>query len=260
MIRALTAAATGLDAQQANMQRISNDIANANTDGYKRSRTEFEDLMYETIKEPGAQMGAATSSPTGVQIGNGVRVGSTYKVFEQGSAKQTAHPYDLMIDGKGFFPIQLPSGEVAYTRTGSFRPDAQGRLVTSSGSQLLPQITIPSNAVGVKVGGNGEVTATLPDGQEQGIGQIQVVTFMNDQGLSAAGGNLYKPTAGSGAPVQMVPGEDGVGSILQGALEGSNVNLANSMVDMISTQRNYELGTKVMGAVDNMLGATTNIK
>lgn len=260
MIRTLSTAATGLEAQQAKIEQISNDLANVNTDGYKRSRNEFQDLMYETVKEAGGSLGASTQSPVGIQTGMGVKVGAAHKIFEQGPARMTGHPYDLMINGRGFFPVQMPNGEVAYTRTGAFHVDAQGRLQTSNGAQMIPQITIPNNALSFTVGANGEVKAQLPNAGETVLGQIQLVTFANEQGLTAMGGNLYKISPGSGAPNQVMPGENGMGTIEQGALEGSNVNVANSMVDMISTQRAYEMGTKVMGVADQMWGATINVK
>jgi flagellar basal-body rod protein FlgG len=259
MIRALTTSATGLEAQQHNMERISNDLANVNTDGYKKSRTEFQDLMYQTIKEPGQQLGANSQSPVGIQIGTGVKTGAVHKIFEQGPAKMTYHPYDLMIEGKGFFPVQRPNGEIAYTRTGAFHLDLQGKVVLSNGSQLLPQITVPNNAVGVQIGPSGEVRATLGDQSQAILGQIQTINFANEQGLNAAGEGLYLATAASGGPVQTIPGEGGSGSLLQGALEASNVNVANSMVEMITTQRAYEMGTKVMSVADQMLGATSGI-
>jgi flagellar basal-body rod protein FlgG len=260
MIRALTTSATGLEAQQANIERISNDLANVNTDGYKRSRTEFQDLMYETKKEAGAQLGANSQSPVGVQTGMGVKVGASHKIFEQGPARMTYHPYDLLIEGRGFFPVQTPNGEIGYVRAGAFHVDAQGRVMTGNGSVLQPQITVPSNALEVKVSPQGEVKALLPNNGEAILGQIQLVVFPNEQGLGATGDGTYKPTLASGAPVQGIPGDNGIGMIQQGALEGSNVNVANSMVDMIGTQRAYEMGTKVMGAVDQMWGSTVNLK
>lgn len=259
-MRALTTAATGLDAQVAKINDISNDLANVNTDGYKRSRTEFQDLMYETIKEPGAQLGAATASPVGVQAGMGVKVGSGHKIFEQGPAKPTNHAYDFMIEGKGFFPIQMPNGEIAYTRAGSFHLDPQGRLTLSNGGLLVPNITIPANAMDVKVNPQGEVKAIFPNNTESVIGQLQLVTFINEQGLMAAGNSMYKASLASGAPLQGNPSDNGLGSIAQGFLEGSNVNVANSMVEMIQTQRGYEMNTKVMGVADQMMGALSNIK
>lgn len=260
MIRALTTAATGLEAQQANIERISNDLANVNTDGYKKSRNEFQDLMYETIKEPGANIGASSQSPVGIQAGLGVKVGANHKIFEQGPARMTYHPYDLMIEGRGFFPVQMPSSEIAYTRAGNFHLDSQGRLTTGNGAIVTPQITVPANATNVLITPSGLVRAEIPGQGEAVIGQLQLITFQNEQGLVAQGDNLYKPSLASGAPIQGIPGENGLGRIQQGALEGSNVNVANSMVDMITTQRAYEMGTKVMGVADQMWGATVNVK
>ncbi len=260
MIKALSTAATGLEAQSANIERISNDLANANTDGFKRSRIDFEDLMYQTLKEPGGELGANTQSPVGIQQGLGVRVGATHKLFEQGPARVTGNQLDLMIEGNGFFPVQKPNGQVAYTRTGAFKLDAQGRVMLTGGAQLIPQITIPANAMEVRIAPNGEVNATLAGGAEAQLGQIQLITFQNPEGLSAQGGGLYAATGASGGPLQGVPGENGLGAIMQAALEGSNVNVANSMVEMITTQRAYEMNAKVMSVADQMLGATVNVK
>lgn len=260
MLRALTTAATGLEAQQSNIERISTDLANVNTDGYKRSRNEFHDLMYQTIKEPGQALGAATQSPVGIQVGTGVKVAATHKNFEQGPAKVTSYPYDLMIEGRGFFPVQMPNGEVAYSRSGAFHRDAQGRIMMTSGAVLLPQITVPPNAVNFGVSNRGEVKATLADMSEVNLGQLQLVNFTNEQGLVSAGMGLYKPSAASGPPLQGIPGENGVGTLQQGALEASNVNIANSMVEMITAQRAYEMGTRTMKVADEMLGATSNLK
>lgn len=260
MIGALSAAATGLEAQQSKIENIAHDLANVNTDGYKRTNTEFHDLMYETIKEPGGSLGVSAQTPVGIQRGMGVRVGTAHKNFEQGPAKMTYHPYDLMIEGPGFFQVVTPQGESAYSRTGAFHLDSQGILQLSNGAKLNPQITVPLNSINVLITHNGEVRAELPGGTVAVLGQIQLVGFQNEQGLSAQGDGLYKVTAASGAPVPSVPGENGLGFVQQGALEGSNVNVANSMVDMITTQRAYEMGTKVMGVADQMLGATVNIK
>lgn len=260
MIKALSTAATGLEAQSANIERISNDLANVNTDGYKRSKNEFQDLMYETTKEAGGQLGATTQSPVGVQTGMGVRVGASYKNFEQGPTRVTNHPYDVMIEGRGFLPVTMPNGEVAYTRMGAFHPDAQGKLRLTNGATMIPDITLPPNAINVTISPAGEIKALLPDNQESVLGQVQLVTFQNEQGLQAQGNSTYRPTLGSGAPLQGLPGENGLGLLAQGALEGSNVNVANSMVDMITTQRAYEMNTKVMGVADQMLGATANLK
>jgi flagellar basal-body rod protein FlgG len=259
MIKALTTSATGLEAQQANIDRIANDLANVNTDGYKRETTEFADLMYENIKDPGARQGANTVSPTGIQKGLGVKVGSAHKIFEQGSVKMTSNPYDLMIEGKGFIPVSLPNtGEIVFTRAGNFKLDSQGRISLSNGALLEPAITIPSEANGVVITNNGEVKALTSQG-EQVVGQIQLANFINPQGLQAIGNNFYKSTAASGQAQTLVPGEGGTGTILQGALESSNVNVANSMIEMIGAQRAYEMNTRVMGVADKMLEATSNI-
>lgn len=260
MIKALTTAATGLEAQQSNIERISNDLANVNTDGYKRSRTEFQDLMYQTVKEAGGSQGAGSQTPVGIQTGMGVKVGASHKIFEQGPTRMTYHPWDLMIEGPGFFAVQMPNGEMAYSRNGAFHLDAQGRLQLQNGAQLIPQIVVPSNVTNVTITRSGEVKATLPDQTEAVLGQIQLVRFQNEQGLSAAGEGVYRSTFASGVPQQGIPGENGLGGIQQGAIEGSNVNVANSMVEMISTQRAYEMGTKVMGVADQMWSATANIK
>jgi flagellar basal-body rod protein FlgG len=260
MIQTLHTAATALEAQSANIERISNDLANVNTDGYKRGQTEFSELMYRTDKEPGAQVGASSQSPVGIQTGLGVKVGAKTKIFEQGPVKQTGNPLDLMIEGRGFIPVQRANGEVAYTRVGAFHRDAQGRMMLSNGAQLVPNVVLPANAIAITITPNGEIRATLPNAEETTVGQIQLASFVNEQGLSAMGDGLYRPTAASGAPIQAIPGEDGLGSIGQGALEGSNVNVASSMVEMISTQRAYEMGTKVMGIADQMLNATVNLK
>jgi flagellar basal-body rod protein FlgG len=260
VIRALSTAATGLEAQQANIERISNDLSNVNTDAYKRSRTEFQDLMYETQKEAGGALGANTQTPVGIQNGLGVRVGATYKIFEQGPARPTYHDYDVMIEGKGFFPMQMPNGEIAYTRNGNFHPDAQGRIMNSNGAQLVPPMTVPVTAIKLAIAPNGQVSVQMQNGSEAILGQVQLVTFPNEQGLTAMGNSLYRPSPGSGAPIQGLPGENGIGSLQQGMLEGSNVDVAKSMVDMITTQRAYEMGTKVMGVADQMWSATANIK
>jgi flagellar basal-body rod protein FlgG len=260
MIGALSTAATGLEAQSANVEAISNDLANVNTDGYKRGRNEFQELMYKTTQEPGAQIGANTQSPVGIQTGLGVKVGAQHKVFEQGPAKMTNQPFDLMIEGNGFLPVSLPNGEVGFTRTGSFKPDAQGRLTLSSGAQLVPQITVPPSALSVVISPTGEVKALLPQNQESVLGQIQLVNFQNPEGLNVIGGGIYKPSSVSGQPLQAIPGEAGLGTVQQGALEGSNVNVATSMVDMIRAQRAYEMSAKAMGVVDQMWNATIQVK
>ncbi len=260
MIKTLTTAATGIDAQQANIERISNDLANVNTDGFKRGRTEFEDLMYETIRAPGENTGASSQTPVGVQVGRGVRVAATGKVFEQGAMRPTGHELDIMIQGVGFMPVQLPTGEIGFTRTGTLHKNATGTLVTVAGASIIPQITIPAETMDLKIAPNGEVKAMLPNNGEAILGQIQLVRFQNPVGLNAIGNNLYLATSASGQPIQGVAGENGFGILQQGALEASNTNVANSMVEMISAQRAYEMGTKVMGVADKMMEATINIR
>ena len=260
MIGALSTAATGLEAQQQNIERIANDIANVNTDGYKRSTVDFSDLYYKTIREPGAQLGATAQSPTGIQIGTGVKVGSVHKIFEPGPPKMTYAPLDIMIQGKGFFVVQSPNGEIAFSKNGAFRKDSQGRLHLADNSTLSPQITIPTNATDIRISPQGEVIAVLPGEGEAQLGQIQLATFANEAGLKSLGSGLFKASSGSGAPIQTVPGENGTGELLQGALEASNVNVATSMIDMITAQRGYEMQTKVMAAADDVLKATVNIR
>jgi len=260
MIQTLHTAATALEAQSANIERISSDLANVNTDGYKRGQTEFSELMYRTEKEPGAQVGASSQTPVGIQRGLGVKVGAQSKIFEQGPVKHTGNPLDIMVEGRGFIPVQRANGEIAYTRVGAFHRDSQGRMVLSNGCQIVPNVVLPANALGITIKPNGEIVAMMPDAAENTVGQIQLAGFVNDQGLMAMGDGLYRPTPASGAPIQAIPGEDGMGQIGQGELEGSNVNVASSMVEMIQTQRAYEMGTKVMGIADQMLNATVNLK
>jgi flagellar basal-body rod protein FlgG len=261
MIQTLTTAATGLEAQQTNIERIANDLANVNTDGYKMSRNEFQDLMYKNIKDPGAQIGANSQSPVGIQVGLGVKVGAIHKNFEQGPARVTNHPYDFLIEGKGFFPVKMPNtGEVTYSRAGNFHIDGQGKLQLANGAEMIPEVTIPQTAINVVVSPNGEIKAHMSDGGETTLGQIQLIAFQNEQGLEAIGNGLYRGNTASGSPLQGIPGENGLGPIQQGALEGSNVNVTNSMVDMISAQRGYEMGTKMMGVADKMWEATINVK
>lgn len=257
MIRSLTTAATGMEAQQANVDQIANDLANVNTDGFKRGRTEFHDLMYETIKEPGAKLGNQAETPVGIQTGLGVKVGAAHQVFEQGSAKVTGNHLDVMIEGKGFFPVQRPNGEIAYSRVGAFHRDSTGRMVLSNGAMLLPQITIPSNALSVSIQSDGKVKAAMPGNEEAELGQIQLVSFVNDTGLAAIGAGLYRATQASGQPQQGIPGENQLGSLAQGSVEASNVDIASSMVNMIKAQRGYELNAKVIDTANKMLGVLT---
>jgi flagellar basal-body rod protein FlgG len=260
MINALSTAATGLEAQQAKISAIANDLANVNTDGYKSSNTEFDELISNTLRQPGEQLGNSTVSSTGIQIGNGVKIGAIVKNFAQGPIKMTYQPFDLAIQGSGFFQLTAPNGENLYTRKGTFKLDPTGQMSLSNGAKLTPAIIIPPQSNSVTITPNGIVNASFADGTSQEIGMIQTTTFQNPQGLLAKSEGMYKPTAGSGAPIEAPPGENGSGTLLQGAIEGSNVNIANTMVDMIAAQRSYEMGTKVMSTIDQMLGATVNIK
>ena len=259
MIKSLTTAATGMQAQQTNMDVVANNLANANTTGFKKGRAEFEDLMYQTVKEPGAQTGANSVSPTGVQIGLGVKTAAVNKNFEQGSTQVTKNPFDMEIEGAGFFPVQLPNGQIAYTRDGAFKKGPDGRIQDKNGNMLQPEIVIPPDAAGVEISGDGQVAIiqglnTVP----QSVGQIQIVNFVNPAGLKNIGKNLFIPSAASGLPQQGAPGQNGMGSIAQGQLETSNVNVVDEMVNMITAQRSYDTNAKVIQASDQMLQAINN--
>jgi len=262
MIRSLNTAATGMKAQQTNMDVSANNIANASTMGFKKSRAEFEDLMYQTVVEPGAATGANSVSPTGVQVGMGVKTSAVTKDFEQGSTKITNNAFDLEIRGAGFFPVQMPNGQIAYTRDGAFKKGPDGRLQDKNGNLMQPEIAIPPNATGVEISGSGLVQILVDDNtnQPQNIGQIQLVGFVNPAGLKSLGGNLFMPTASSGLPQQAVPGQNGLGSLAQGQLETSNVNIVDEMVGMITTQRAYETNSKMIQASDQMLQAINNLR
>jgi flagellar basal-body rod protein FlgG len=261
MIKALNTAATGMQAQQTNMDVISNNIANVNTTGFKKSRAEFEDLLYQTVKEPGTASGNNSISPVGVQIGLGVRTAAVAKDFEGGSAKITTRPLDLQVEGHGFFPVLLPNGQVAYTRDGSFKKDPSGRITDSNGNPVQPEIVIPPNATGIEISQTGSVQVVTADSQvPQQVGQIQLVNFVNAPGLKAIGRNLFMPSNASGLPIQGNPGENGMGTIAQGQLEASNVNIVDEMVNMITAQRAYETNSKAVQAVDQMLQSTNNLR
>lgn len=261
MLRSLNTAATGMKAQQTNMDVTANNIANVSTTGFKKSRAEFEDLMYHTHVEPGAATGQNSVSPTGVQVGLGVRTAATTKDFEQGSAKVTNGAFDVEIQGAGFFPMQTPNGQIAYTRDGSFKKGPDGRLQDRNGNLLQPEITIPPNATGIEIGANGAVQVVVENNiQPQSVGQIQLVGFVNPAGLKSLGGNLFLPTPASGLPQQGNPGTAGLGSVAQGQLETSNVNIVDEMVGMITTQRAYETNSKVIQASDQMLQAINQMR
>lgn len=261
MIRSLNTAATGMKAQQTNMDVSANNIANASTTGFKKARAEFEDLMYQTVVEPGAATGANSVSPTGVQVGSGVRTSGVTKDFEQGSTQVTNGAFDIEIKGSGFFPVQLANGQIGYTRDGSFKKGADGRLQDKNGNLLQPEIVVPPNSTGVEISANGLVQVIIENQtQPQNIGQIQLVGFVNPAGLKALGGNIYVPSPASGLPQQALPGQAGLGTLAQGQLETSNVNIVDEMVGMITTQRAYETNSKVIQASDQMLQAINNLR
>lgn len=260
MIRSLWIARTGLDAQQTQLDVISNNLANVSTNGFKRSRAVFEDLLYQTLRQPGAQSSQQTQIPTGLQLGTGVRPVSTAHIFTQGNLQKTDNTLDIAVQGNGFFQILLPDGTTGYTRDGSFQKDNQGQIVTSDGYPLQPNITIPSNALSVSVGTDGTVSVTQSGSAvTTQIGSIQLATFINPAGLQSAGQNLFLETAASGTPTPNTPGSNGAGIVNQGYVETSNVNVAEELVTMIQTQRAYELNSKVVSTSDAMLGRLTQL-
>ena len=261
-MQARRTAATGMSAQQLNVDLISNNIANMNTVGFKRQRAEFQDLLYQTLEMPGAQSSdQGTVVPTGVQIGAGVKAGSTYRIHQQGALTRTENPYDLAIGGRGFFQVQLPSGEIGYTRAGNFSVNAEGQLVTEDGYLIEPAITIPQEAVSVTISKSGQVQAALAGETEpQVLGQIELATFVNDAGLMAIGDNLYLETPASGQATLGVPGLDGIGELIQGHIEASNVDAVSEITALIVAQRAYEMNSKVISTADNMLATANQVK
>ncbi|HMM67397.1 MAG TPA: flagellar basal-body rod protein FlgG [Dokdonella sp.] len=259
MFSSLWIAKTGLDAQQTRMAVTSNNIANANTTGFKRSRAAFEDLIYQNRRQPGAQSSEATQVPAGTMVGTGVRVVGTEKLFTQGEVMQTGNAFDLAIQGRGFFQVTLPDGTVGYTRDGSFHINSDGQMVSNSGYPMEPAITVPAGAQSLTIGNDGTVSVQLA-GQAAAaqIGTVQLADFINPAGLEARGENLLYETAASGAPQTGTPGLNGVGSLMQGALESSNVNVVEELVNMIETQRAYEMNSKAITASDQMLQNLTN--
>ncbi|MXS82330.1 flagellar basal-body rod protein FlgG [Nitrosomonas oligotropha] len=254
MIRSLWIAKTGLDAQQTKMDVISNNLANVSTNGFKRARAVFEDLLYQTIRQPGAQSSQQTQLPSGLQLGTGVKPVSTESIFTQGGLQQTENQRDVAIRGVGFFQVLLPDGTTAYTRDGAFQSDLNGQLVTSSGYAVQPAITVPPNALGVTIARDGTVSATVPGAVAPiQVGSIQLASFVNPAGLLKMGENLYQETASSGAPNQNAPGTNGLGLLEQNFVETSNVNVVEELVNMIQTQRAYEMNSKSIETSDQML-------
>jgi flagellar basal-body rod protein FlgG len=254
MIRSLWIAKTGLDAQQTQMDVITNNLANVSTTGFKRSRAVFEDLLYQTLRQPGAQSSQQTQLPSGLQLGMGVRPVATEKIFTQGNLQQTGNSKDLAIQGGGFFQVLMPDGTTSYSRDGSFQIDSQGQLVTASGFAIQPAITIPANAQSITVGRDGTVSVVQPGSNAPvQVGSIQLATFINPTGLMSLGENLYVETASSGSPGTSTPGTNGTGLISQAYVETSNVNVAEELVNMIQTQRAYEINSKAITTSDQML-------
>jgi flagellar basal-body rod protein FlgG len=259
MNQALWIAKTGLDAQQTRMAVISNNLANTNTTGFKRDRASFEDLLYQTVRQPGAASSEQTQLPTGLQTGTGVRVAATAKQFAQGNLNQTGNALDVAINGRGFFEVLMPDGSTAYTRDGSFQIDAQGQVVTNEGYAIQPGLQLPEGAQSVTVGADGTVSVQVA-GQAEAVqvGQLTLSDFVNPAGLQAKGENLFAETGASGPAQSGAPGQGGVGTLVQGALESSNVNVVEELVSMIETQRAYETNAKAISTVDSMLGYLNN--
>ena len=252
-------AKTGLDAQQTRLTVISNNLANVNTTGFKRDRAMFEDLLYQNVRQAGGQTAATTVAPTGLMLGTGTRIIATEKIHAQGNMINTQNALDIAVAGEGFFQIQQPDGTIGYTRDGTFKLSNTGQLVTNHGQPLVPAIAIPANASSITIGQDGIVTAELfAGGGAQQLGQIQLARFVNPAGLTPLGDNLYKETVASGAPALLNPGTQAAGTLRQGMLEASNVNVVEEMVNMIETQRAYEINSKAISAADGMLRFLNN--
>jgi flagellar basal-body rod protein FlgG len=261
MIRALFSAASGMTAQQMNVDNIANNLANANTVGFKSRRAQFQDLLYQTVVQPGAASSSQTYVPTGLQLGLGTKPVSNEIIFTQGSFQTTGNPLDLVIQGNGFFQIHLSSGETAYTRAGQFQLDNNGNIVDSSGNMLEPQIAIPSGTQTITIAKDGTVSVTLPNQiAAQVVGQIQLANFPNPAGLNGLGSNLYSPTDASGAATIGIPGgQEGMGTLMQGYTEQSNVSVVDEMIGLIVSQRAYEANSKVITAADEMYQMVNNL-
>jgi len=254
MMRSLWVSKSGMEAQQTQLDHISQNLTNSGTNGYKQSHAVFEDLMYQNLRQSGANSSEQTQLPTGLQVGLGVRAVATSRQFTQGTLTQTSNNLDLAIQGKGFFQVTMPDGTTAYTRDGSFQMDAQGQLVTNNGYLVQPGITVPATATNVTIGNDGTVTATIPGQvQPQNLGQIQLASFVNPAGLDPKGQNLFAETTASGAPQTGAPTLQGMGTLSQGFVESSNVNVVQELVTMIQTQRAYELNSKAIQTSDQML-------
>jgi len=261
MIRALYTAATGMHAQETNIDVISNNLANVNTTGFKKSVTNFQDLMYQQLVEPGAPTSASTNNPSGIQIGLGVKTGAVAKVFSQGDLTSTGNQLDLAVEGDGFFQVTLPDGTNAYTRAGALRLDDAGQIVTPDGYLISPGLTVPADALSISIGQDGTVSVKQPaSATPTELGQLTAVRFANNAGLKAVGRNLYEETVSSGAPVTGIFGENGVGRVSQGFLETSNVSVVEQVVNLITAQRAYEASSKGIQTADEMLSQALSVK
>lgn len=261
MFRALSTAATGMEAQQTRIDVVANNLANVNTNGFKKSRAEFNDLLYQTVRAPGANEGQGIVNPTGLQVGLGTRSVSTERMHSIGELKQTNNPLDIAIDGDGFLQVMQPNGQLAYTRGGNLRLSAAGQIVTADGIPVEPGITVPSDATQLTIAADGTVSVSVAGAQQQvELGQLQLASFTNPAGLSAQGRNLFLPTAASGVAVVGKPAEQGRGSLMQGTLEMSNVKVVEEMIELIAGQRAYDVNSKVIQAADEMLRTTTQLR
>jgi flagellar basal-body rod protein FlgG len=261
-MRSLSIAGTGMLAQQTNVDVISNNIANMNTTAFKRQRAEFQDLLYQQVSRPGAAAGGADNrAPTGIQIGAGVKTGGVYRIAEQGALTQTSNRYDMAIDGQGYFQINMPNGDIAYTRAGSFQLSDQGELVTTDGYPVQPGIIVPQGALDVVVSKTGQVQVKVAgDPELQVVGQLELATFVNEAGLEAIGSNMFLQTAASGQPTVAAPGEPGFGMLQQGFVEASNVNPVSEITALITAQRAYEMNSRVVKTADEMLATSTQLR
>jgi flagellar basal-body rod protein FlgG len=259
MMRALYTAATGMQAQQLNMDVISNNLANVNTTGFKRSRADFQDLLYQEIRPAGTTVAQGAQRPVGLEVGLGVQPGTTETMFDEGTFQNTGNQLDVAIQGNGFYKVALPDGTFGYTRDGAFKMDSQGKLVNSDGYAVQPEITIPANATSIAVGQDGTVSVTLPGQQPNKVGQITLTQFANPAGLQHIGGNNFIETAASGAPTDTTAGQQGAGTLSQGTLEMSNVQIVQEMVNMITAQRAYEVNSKAITTADSMLSTANNL-
>jgi flagellar basal-body rod protein FlgG len=261
MIRALFSSSSGMQAQQLNLDVIANNLANVNTTGFKRTRVDFQDLLYQTYRAPGTAGAQGSTIPTGIQVGHGARPVATQRLFSQGDFQQTDNPLDLVVEGDGFFQVTRPDGTTAYTRAGAFKKDGTGKVVTSEGFALFPNITIPPDAKNITIGSDGTISVTLAgQATAQQVGALQIAQFVNPAGLLSVGRNLFTQTAASGTPVVGTPGVQGLGTLSQGFLELANVKVVDEMVAMITSQRAYEANSKAIQTADDMLSISNNLR